>query len=157
MVAFSRPPYSWPVGRVSRLVVEAARRGLRIRALYEASSLEPAANAPFRAEVEAYVAAGVEARVIDELPMKLVVFDRTTVLMALTEPGRSGDGYPTNVLVEHPGFAGVQVDAFEQWWARGQPWEPGLSPAGALTAATDGGGRAGDSAAGTVNEPTASS
>lgn len=113
--AFSRPPYATGAGIVLPAVVEGLRRGVVTRAVYEAPMVDDPVARGFRDEIEAYVEAGVQARVVDHLPMKLVVFDRRVTLVALA--GETVDiGYPTNLLIDHAGFAEVQADAFERRW-----------------------------------------
>ncbi|HVE47256.1 MAG TPA: sigma factor-like helix-turn-helix DNA-binding protein [Acidimicrobiales bacterium] len=113
--AFSRPPYSTAAGVVLPAVVDALERGVATRAVYEAPTVDDPMARGFRDEIEAYVEAGVRARVVEHLPMKLVVFDRQVTLVALA--GETVDiGYPTNLLIDHGGFAEVQADAFERRW-----------------------------------------
>lgn len=122
VLAFSKAPYSWQSGEVNQVVVAAVKRGVSTRAIYEAPLLGN--DEAFRRETEAYIAAGVEARVVDELPIKLVIADREQALIAITGPVVSEVGYPTNLLVEHSGFAELMADAFEQRWAAARPYRP---------------------------------
>lgn len=123
VLVFNRPPYSWSPEHVNSAVGDTLARGVRIRVLYQAAQLaEPAAQA-FRAAHEAYHAAGVEPRVVDELPIKLAVADQARVLLAMADPISPEIGFPTNLLVEHPGFAGFAVAAFEQLWASATRYE----------------------------------
>lgn len=115
VLAFSRPPYAQPKGDVLAPLVAALERGVVVRSLYEAEVVNDPGSRHFRPEIEAYIDAGVDARVVEHLPIKLVIFDGKTALVALSGPVVEV-GYPTNLLVEHPGFAEVQVDAFERRW-----------------------------------------
>jgi hypothetical protein len=61
---------------------------------------------------------------VDELPLKLAVVDRKVALLAMADPVLPEIGFPTTLLVEHPGYASLQADAFEQRWSTGTPVEP---------------------------------
>ena len=123
LLMFTRPPSSWPYGSVNPVVIDLLRRGVETRALYQASDVESPENRLLRQEWEEYHAAGVEGRVIDELPMKLAIFDRRVAFIALNNPVLPDVGYPTTVLVEHPGFAGILADGFEARFAAGIPYD----------------------------------
>lgn len=58
---------------------------------------------------------GVQARLVDELTIKLVVVDRQSALFAMPDL-TSESVFPTNLVVEHPGFVAMQVRAFEAVW-----------------------------------------
>lgn len=129
VLVFNRPPYSSVINVVKRTpydragedevypcVLEALERGVRFRVLYEAERwFEPGA-AGFRQAMAAYHQAGVRARLVNELPAKLAVADRSSVLLALHDPGQEV-GFPANLFIDHAGFAALQADAFEHRWA----------------------------------------
>lgn len=132
VLVLNRPPYSNAVektkadrsfveafGRdeINPAVLEALDRGVSIRVLYEAASWEDPEAESFRAAMAAYHRAGVQGRVVDELPMKLVTADRRATLFALADPVLREVGFPMNLLVEHAGYAAFQADAFEYRWA----------------------------------------
>lgn len=121
VLAFSRPPYTSRPGEVLAPVLDALARGVRARALYQAVQVNDPAAEGFRQEVLSYVDAGVEARVADELPLKLVVFDRQITLLAIT--GSDSTAYPANLVVDDAGFGALQAEVFEARWARAQPFD----------------------------------
>ena len=127
VLVFNMPPYSTPDpvkqtpndptghDEVNPLVLEALDRGVRFRVLYQASQWTRPPSAAFRRAMAVYHRAGVKARVADELPTKLAVADRASVLLALPDPDQQ-IGFPTNLFVDHAGFAALQADAFEHRW-----------------------------------------
>lgn len=136
VLVLNRPPYSNAVERnkadrsfveasgrdeVNPVVLEALARGVSIRVLYEAASWEDPDAESFRTSMAAYHRAGVQGRVVDELPMKLVTADRRATLFALADPVLREVGFPMNLLVEHDGYAAFQADAFEHRWATARP------------------------------------
>ncbi|HUP70376.1 MAG TPA: helix-turn-helix domain-containing protein [Acidimicrobiales bacterium] len=128
LVMFTRSPFL-ETGKPSPAVLAARARGVAMRVLYQEPDLAAPGAEVWRRELDAYHAAGVEARVVDELPIKLSVFDSVSALVALPDPPLPGASYPTMTLVEHPGYAGVMVRAFESYWAEGRPYEPDDSAA----------------------------
>ena len=70
---FSRPPYAVdPLDE--KLVKQAGASGVACRLLLEAGTLDDA----HRQTLDEYVAAGVEVRLAESLPMKLALFDGST-------------------------------------------------------------------------------
>lgn len=124
LVMFTRPPYASPIGKAREPVLEMLERGVTTRVLYQLDEVRSPDAASWRLEMEAYHEAGVEARVVESLPIKLVVIDRSVALLAMNDPASAnGEGFPTGLLVRHPGFASVQAHAFEQLWATAKPYE----------------------------------
>lgn len=116
LLVFNRPPYSQSAERVNPAVLDAVARGVRARALYQARQWDEPQAHGFRAAMNAYHAGGVEGAVVDHLPVKLAVADGRVALVAITSMPLSDTGFPTTLLVEHPGFAEVQAHAFNRLW-----------------------------------------
>ena len=128
LLVFNRAPYSFPPDRVNQAVLDAMRRGVRSRVLYEGPQWRAPAAEGFREAMAAYHEAGVEGRLVDELPIKLALADRKLVLLAMTDPVLPDIGFPTTLLVEHPGFAALQAEAFERLWESAKPVDDGHRP-----------------------------
>lgn len=122
LLVFNRPPYSYDATEVNPMVIDALRRGVATRVLYEASHVSRPEAEAFRRAMTTYHAAGAEGRVVDELPVKLAIADRQVVLLAMADTVQPDVGYPTNLLVDHDGFARVQADAFDLRWSRADPF-----------------------------------
>ncbi len=61
---------------------------------------------------------GEEARLIDELPLKMFVFDRSKTLIALPSiPGASGTDF-SMIAVQDPAFANAFVILFDVFWEK---------------------------------------
>lgn len=124
ILVFNRPPYSAGAGYVNPRVIAALTRGVSTRVLYQAEQWEEPVAAEFRRAMAVYHDAGVEGRLVDELPIKLALVDRRVALLALLDPVAAEIGFPTNLLIEHPGFASIQAEAFERLWDAGRPCAP---------------------------------
>jgi hypothetical protein len=95
--------------------LELLGRGVEARSVYERSVYDD------RAVVEAvgsFVTAGEQARIIDELPLKLALIDERFALFTLEDPVAGGTNL-TIMIVEHPAVARLLELAFEQVWERG--------------------------------------
>ena len=121
LVMFTRPPYASMLGPPNPAVMDMLERGVSAQVLYEADKWERSDAHAFRQEMEAYHQAGVQARLTDHLPVKLVVVDRRTALVGMTNPVAPEASYPTHMLVEHPGYSAIQAAAFDQLWAAARP------------------------------------
>ena len=96
--------------------VELLRRGVEARSVYERSLY----NDPAQVEaVGSFVAAGEQARVVDELPLKLVLIDERIALIEMEDPVAGAHGL-TIMVVEHPAHARLLKLAFERVWERGE-------------------------------------
>lgn len=122
LLVFNRPPYTKRIGPADPIIVEAARRA-SARVLYQAAEAEDADYEDWHYEMAKYHQAGVEGRVVDELPIKLAIFDRKNTLLSLDDPALPSVGFPITLLIEHPGYASVQANAFENMWATATSYE----------------------------------
>lgn len=125
LLMFTRPPFAYRSGvdNINEAELDMAARGVPDPVLYQQEQIDDPDAGGFRAEMEAYHQAGVKARVVEELPVKLVVVDRRASLVGMHDRSNSEGGYPTAPLIEHAGYASVQALAFEQLWATGVDYE----------------------------------
>lgn len=121
LVMFTRPPYAWRFPNPNRAVLDMLSRGVSARVLYVAKQWQDPAAEAFRTEMDVYHQAGVQARLAERLPIKLVVVDRSKTLVNLADAAAPEGGYPNTLLVEHLGYAEVQAAAFEQYWQAARP------------------------------------
>ena len=107
---FCKPPV---IGRIDNPAQDKAmRRGVRFRTVYEQTALDDPVLEPYLSK---WIAAGEEARFYDgELPHKLVIFDRQSVLMPLVGP--SGQG--STLFIRHPQLAMSLGMLFDSLWER---------------------------------------
>jgi DNA-binding CsgD family transcriptional regulator/sugar-specific transcriptional regulator TrmB len=104
----------------------AADRGIRIRCLLERGVLDEL-GAPD--EVVDSLQRGLEVRVVEELPLKLVLADDDLALVPLAvEPG----GEPGAVLLQRSGLLAALDALFESVWRRAYPLELSRSGEGVL-------------------------
>ena len=119
---FNRPPYTWDPGTVNPAVLELLERGVETRVLYQAAQwAEPSAEV-FRSSHAAYHRAGVQARLVEALPIKMAIADRRVALIGMRGPLEAIEErtFPTNLLIEDPGMAEVMAASFEHLWDAGE-------------------------------------
>lgn len=118
ILLFSKGPYILsPKENIEEL--EALERGVEARVIYEASE---AMSQDFIANVGEYIKAGEQVRVGRELPMKLAIFDRRTVLLCMKDPGSTQLSMVT-IVIDHPDLAMILHKSFEQYWMESVEWE----------------------------------
>jgi sugar-specific transcriptional regulator TrmB len=116
VLTVSRPPYSWTAGTPNPIIIETLHRIRSGRALFQAPASEAQAKGLW-IETDAYVEAGLQARLAGRLTVKLVVIDRCIVLLAMTGAVMADDIYPTTMLIEDEGYAEFSAAAFDHWWS----------------------------------------
>ncbi|HEX2904439.1 MAG TPA: helix-turn-helix domain-containing protein [Jatrophihabitans sp.] len=123
LLTFTKAPYAIPNNQVG---LEATRRiiaaGGECRCIYEPAIFD---GPDVLAETEQFIRAGEQARVAEEIPMKLCIADGARALFSLTDP-IAGGLTSTNILVEHRALASTLRTAFEAIWAVSEPFEQAL-------------------------------
>jgi HTH-type transcriptional regulator, sugar sensing transcriptional regulator len=117
ILVFTKPPYAVePAENVEGL--ELLERKIEARSVYERSIYDQPAHV---AAIRDFIAAGEQARVVDELPLKLVLIDERVAMFTLEAP-LAGEPALTIMIVEHPALARLLKVAFEGVWAGGSPF-----------------------------------
>ena len=102
LLIFTKPPYAVEPGENTE-GLELLSRGVVARSVYERSVYDEPAVVD---AVRRFVEAGEQARVVDHLPLKLVVIDERVAVFTMEDPV-AGTTDLTIMIVEHPGFAGL--------------------------------------------------
>jgi len=104
-------------------------QGARIRAVYQHSAHTPG---PAAGRTEVHDLPGGELRTTAELPVDMLLFDQTTIVLLEknSADGESGD-QPTAkggvaVVVRHPVAVSMMAAVFEEAWSRSTPVRPRL-------------------------------
>lgn len=121
LLVYNRAPYVSATDHVNPAVLAALSRGVECRVLYQTEQWNDLDHRDFRQAMHAYHGAGVKGRMVEQLPVKLAVADRCVALLSLTNPTLPDTGFPTTLLVEHPGFAALQANGFDQLWRGAKP------------------------------------
>lgn len=118
LLMFTRSPYAWTVGKPNRVVLDTLARGVSARVLYESADWQGPSAAALRRELDAYHRAGVQARLVESLPIKLSIIDRRVSLIGVPE---LDDAFPSTIQIDSDRVSGVLVEAFERYWDSGKP------------------------------------
>jgi len=109
---FVQPPFA--VNALEEHLLEnAADRGVHCRLLVDTALTDRDERARF----DGLNDAGVEVRFLDNLPLKLALFDVAAGLIALPDPVQTKPSW-TSVVFEHRGFAEAMSGLFENYWCR---------------------------------------
>jgi len=117
ILVFTKPPYTTPP-QENVEGIEVARTHVA-RGIYEFSILDDPSAA---AGVLRFIEAGEEARFVEQVPLKLVIIDETTVMFGMQDPV-AGTEELTIMVVEHPALAKTLKMAFGSMWDRGLTYE----------------------------------
>jgi len=124
IMGFTKPPYTVPREKLREEQVdpqlEALKRGVRNRSIYEMPKDEDERRFLFL-HGDRSVQLGAEIRVLEELPMKMIIFDSKIVLTIL-EDALSGETSLTAQVVEHPALAKSLKILFETLWEQAQDY-----------------------------------
>ena len=128
ILVFTKPPYARaPQDNIEGIEVS---RKVTARSVYEHSLFE---DPDAVAGVDRFVQAGEEARLVERLPLKLVIIDETIVMFGMEDPVANSDAI-TIVVVEHPSLAQVLKIAFNAVWESGERWEDAVAARAAAEA-----------------------
>ena len=119
ILAFTKAPYTTSFTDNVDEEFNTIKRGVTIRSIYEYKDIikEEVVKA-----ISFWVSAGEEARVIKELPMKMVIFDERITMFALNDPVSLKPSI-TTMIITHPSFAKALKYVFESIWGKAMSFE----------------------------------
>ncbi|MGW1950599.1 helix-turn-helix transcriptional regulator [Streptomyces sp. NPDC001940] len=118
VLRFDAPPYLL-IEEFNVTELEQLAAGVRFRTVYDRAAIEGYA---VQLEIRRYMDAGEQARVLARLPVKLIIVDRSTAMLAV----RTDDGRPPGAVVQiHQGpLLDALVALFELVWVTALPLDP---------------------------------
>lgn len=117
LLAFTKPPYTGKLGDNVEEETTLLKNNLTIKGIYEYKGLSQEEIKNLITIIETYQKAGEQAKVIEELPMKLVISDDTITMFALNDKISLAPSI-TTIIVDHPSFAGALRNVFESYWSK---------------------------------------
>ena len=118
VLVFTKAPYSLSLEE-NIIEFEMLSVGVKVKAIYEGEEI---IKKNYFNIIDAFVSAGEVARVANELPLKLAVFDDKLVLLALRDPITHHPSI-TTILIEQNDFVRIIKVAFEKYWNLATPWD----------------------------------
>jgi sugar-specific transcriptional regulator TrmB len=118
VLILSTPPYEAPT-RANVEELDALHRGVVVRAVYDHAALATPGRTLH--ELEPYIAAGEEARIVSANPIKLAIFDRELALIPLFQRPAS---LRQSLAVRESALLDNLLWTFETVWAQAVPYGP---------------------------------
>ena len=116
LLVFTKPPYSVSLEDTLEVAEEVKKNKIVIKSIYEYKTLQSIEEATNLLKmIDIYKKMGEEARIIEELPMKLAISDLTTTVFVLDDKISMQSGM-TTMIVEHSGFATALEKVFDGYW-----------------------------------------
>jgi len=124
MLGFNKPPYSMPHSENMKHQTKVLKKKtMKSRGIYEYEDLiSGSIPSDFFPVFEYYESLGEECRVIEKLPMKLMIMDEKITMLALNDPVSMKPSI-TTIIVNHPSFALAQKEVFEGYWLKSVPFK----------------------------------
>lgn len=118
LIGFMKPPYSHEGNKKKfntqeNQYYDIAKKGIQERSLYEFPRDEE--RDVIISHIESCIKVGEKARLLEKIPLKMIISDGRYVLMALNNP-ESADSNITSILIEHPDLALANKILFEHLW-----------------------------------------
>jgi len=119
MLGFNKPPYSMPYSENMKHQQKLMKKKTIIsKGIYEFGDLfSGTMPSEFFPVFEYYESLGEECRVIEKLPMKLMIMDEKITMLALNDPVSMQPSI-TTMIIRHPSFALAQKEVFESYWLK---------------------------------------
>jgi sugar-specific transcriptional regulator TrmB len=119
ILGFTKAPYTAPFTEDMNDEIDALKSKVNIRSIYEYKDV---IKEELVKVISFWVSAGEEARVIKELPMKMIIFDEKITVFALNDPISLKPSI-TTMIINHPSFAKALKYVFESVWEKAIPFE----------------------------------
>ncbi len=124
MLGFNKPPYSMPPQESMKHQQKMMKRkNVKNKGIYEFGEVfSGTVPTDFYNVVDFFSKLGEECRIINKLPMKMIIIDEKITMLALKDPV-SMKLSTTTMIIEHPDFALAQKQVFESYWKKATPFE----------------------------------
>jgi|WetSurMetagenome_2_1015567.scaffolds.fasta_scaffold01847_4 HTH-type transcriptional regulator, sugar sensing transcriptional regulator len=121
LLVFTKPPYSVSLEDTLEIAGEVKKNKISVKSIYEFKTLKTIEEINNLLKmIDVYKKMGEEAKIIEELPMKLAISDINTTVFVLDDKITMQPSM-TTMIVEHPGFAIALKKVFEAYWKEATP------------------------------------
>ncbi len=128
ILCFTKPPYASThedaiSGGEGQPLINKREGNMKVMDILEyKSTFSESEKEEFVLEVSNFINNGEDVRIINELPMKLVIFDENITILALNDPVSLKQGI-TTIVISHPSFAKSLKCVFESFWEKAMSFE----------------------------------
>jgi HTH-type transcriptional regulator, sugar sensing transcriptional regulator len=117
ILGFNKPPFAVSLEQNVTYQEKTVEKKIKERGIYEYSEVNSESSLKhFTSVVEMYLNIGEEARVINSLPMKMIIIDEKITMLALNDPVSMKPSI-TTIIINHPNYAKAQKIIFESYWS----------------------------------------
>jgi sugar-specific transcriptional regulator TrmB len=117
LLVFTKPPYSVALEDNIEEETESLTNQVVGKGIYEYKGItSPEEKNNLKKMLLAYQKIGEQVRLVEELPMKLVISDETIAMFALNDRVSLQPSI-TTMIIDHPSFAAAMKKVFESYWA----------------------------------------
>lgn len=118
LLYFTKPPYVSDLDDNVDNELEIIQKQVKVRSIYEYKDATPDEIDALIKTIEMYQKVGEDARILEELPMKLMVSDDSISMFTLCDR-ISLKPSMTSILVNHPSFTKAMREVFSTYWYKG--------------------------------------
>ncbi|WP_392673567.1 TrmB family transcriptional regulator [Streptomyces sp. LN785] len=122
VMIFDAPPYvaasAEGTARRNSCEMEKLAAGVRYRTVYDRLAIEESGGL---ARIDAYIAAGEEARAVHRLPLKMMIVDRE---VGIVPASTTAEGPDDSALIHPSPLLDALIGLFEQTWSSALPLDP---------------------------------
>ena len=119
ILIFNKPPYVVLNPENRNIELDVLSKNIKCRSIYEYNDIS---NKEEIKIISFLISKGEDARLVNELPMKLVIFDEKLTMLSLNDPLALKPSI-TTIIINHPSFAKAQKYVFESIWKEAIPFE----------------------------------
>ncbi|TSA28712.1 TrmB family transcriptional regulator [bacterium] len=113
ILCFAKSPYVIASGN-NVSAFNALKKGIIIKTIYE---VKDTASENIKREILSFIQAGEKARFYKDLPLKMEVYDKKIVLLALVDNIYPKQSF-TTIIIQHPDIAKAFINLFEDCWKK---------------------------------------
>lgn len=116
ILGFNKPPFAVSLANNVSHQEKVSKKKVMEKGIYEFSEVSSESSLKdFLAVTEMYVNIGEDVKVIDVLPMKIMIIDEKITMLALNDPVSMKPSI-TTIIINHPDYAKTQKKVFESYW-----------------------------------------
>ena len=119
MYSFNKSPYATGFNREkskiesdSLPIIDCIKRGTKVKAIFES---EEEATVPFIRMIEYYESIGEEVRIVESLPIKMLLADSEIAMVSLRN-NHASKFKLSSMVVDHSDIAIALMELFENYW-----------------------------------------
>lgn len=116
LIGFNKKPYSILFSDGTKYLESLIKKNVVTKSMYEYDdSQDQNSRETLIKNIDALTSIGEEVRVVEKLPMKLVIIDERITMLALNDPISMTPSI-TTMIITHPSFAASMKTVFQSYW-----------------------------------------